>query len=311
MNDNPRNNWKTIQFSEWLINRGKAENTIKTYEKAVAYFDNWYLSTFNEGVNYKKVRPADIREWKNYLIKEQKKKDGQPLSIRTINNYLESIKTFFRYLISIGEIDVNPTESIKPQKVNMEYTPRWLDKNEQRELIRAIENPILKSKNPWLYSRNHVIIYLSLHAGLRISEIVALTIDDFKNGYIQIRDGKGHSAREVPINKSLAKSIAEWLEEREKKEPQSNHFLISQKKNPLTESGIYNLFNRLSKETRIEELSPHTLRHTFAHNLIEKGEPINHVAHLLGHSDLETTRIYISPKKKNLEEAVNKLSDEY
>lgn len=296
-------------FKEWLIEDGKSENTIRSYLKVVSYFESWYEKNFNEVVDYQNIRPVDLREWKQYLLKAQKK-NNEPLAIRTINNYIESMKTYFRYLEETKIITHNPSLGLKPQTTRIEYVPRWLEPREKRSLLREIEDPVLENRNPWLYYRNRVIVYLSLHGGLRISEKVNLSIYDFTKGYISIREGKGQVAREVPMNKALSNAVALWLKERNKKNPSTNYFLVSQKGGRLTNSGIYSLFNKLEQNTGIEDLTPHTLRHTFAHDLIEEGIPITYVAALLGHSDLDTTRLYTSAKKEGLKNAVNKLSDE-
>ena len=296
-------------YRTWLIESGKSENTVRSYLKVVSYFESWYESNFNESIEYKNIRPVDLRDWKQYLFSAQKK-NGTPLTVRTINNYIESLKTYFRFLEEEDIIAHNPSINLKPQTTRIEYTPRWLGSKEKRSLLRMIEDPELESRNPWLYSRNRVIVYLSLHGGLRISEKVNLSVHDLSKGYISIREGKGQVAREIPMNKVLSNAVSLWLTERNKKNPATNYFLVSQKGGRLTTSGIYNLFNKLANKTGIDDLTPHTLRHTFAHDLIEKDTPITYVAALLGHSDLDTTRLYTSAKRDGLKNAVDKLSDE-
>ncbi|MFC9084592.1 tyrosine-type recombinase/integrase, partial [Streptomyces sp. NPDC057062] len=225
-------------------------------------------------------------------------------------NYIISLKAFFNFLVEIKFISFDPMENIKPQQSKTEYTPRWLDPSEKRFLIRFIEDPMLKEKNSWKYSRNKFIIFSMLHAGLRISEVTNLTIYDFRNGYISVREGKGQAARDIPMNKTLLATLDEWLIERNKKNPKTDYLLVSQKGGKLTVSGIYNLFEKIVEATKLNDLTPHTLRHTFAHDLIEKGHPITYVAALLGHNDLDTTRIYTSPRQQNLKDAVESLSDE-
>lgn len=230
--------------------------------------------------------------------------------MKTVNNYIESLKTFFLFLVTCEHIKYNPMEDIKPQKVKTEYIPRWLEPKEKKQVVKVIEDMELKKKNPWRYARNRFIVFAMLHGGLRISELLNLSIHDFKEGYLQIREGKGQVARDVPVNTSLTNALEEWLEERSKKAPTSEYLVLSQKGGKLTPSGVYKLFDSIIDKTKIKDLTPHTLRHTFAHDLLEKGFSITYVAALLGHSDLDTTRLYTSPKKKNLRFAVETLSDE-
>lgn len=297
-------------FNEWLLQRGKADNTIKTYEKGVSNFMLWLESEGTEIIDFNEIRAIDLREYKKYLLRTAKKKNGKPLALRTVNTYIESVKVYFQFLKKTRVIKHDPSEGLKVQNVKNEEIPRWLDKTEKRSLLRVIEDPVLKGRNPWLYSRNRAIVYLSLHGGLRIGEKVHLTVHDIKNGYIHVREAKGNSARLVPINKSLAKVIDEWIQERNKLKPNTDAFLVSQKGGSLSASGIYNLFENLVKKTNIQELTPHTLRHTFAHNLLEAGNPLPYVADLLGHIDINTTKIYTKPRKSNLKDAVDSISDD-
>lgn len=298
------------EYMNWLAEEGKTDNTIISYLKVMKYFEEWYMSKHKESINYTSLRPIDFREWKMYLLREAKNKNGEPLSVRTVNNYIESIKTLFRFLKDTQKLKYNPTENLKPQTVKTEYTPRWLDPSEKRLVIRYVEDPEVREKNPWKYTRNRFIIFCMLHGGLRISEVINLTLFDFKNGYIQVREGKGQAARDIPMNRTLAIALEEWLEERNKKNPKSDYVLTSQKGGRLTASGIYSLFEKIGEATQLNDLTPHTLRHTFANDLLSKGHPISYVAALLGHNDLDTTRIYTSPKQKNLKEAVDSLSED-
>ncbi|WP_272882254.1 tyrosine-type recombinase/integrase, partial [Escherichia coli] len=88
----------------------------------------------------------------------------------------------------------------------------------------------------------------------------------------------------------------------------TNKVFVSQKGGNLTISGVNNLFNKIRHDLKIEELTPHELRHTFCHDLIEKGFPINYVADLAGHSDLDTTRRYVANSDKEMKIAVESLS---
>lgn len=299
------------EYIDWLEEEGKTDNTISSYVKVVKYFEDWYASSHKEEIDYIKLKPIDLREWKKFLLDEAKTKVGEPLSIRTINNYIEGIKTFFRFLIDRNKLKYNPAEKLKPQTVKTEYIPRWLDPSEKRQIIRYVEDLALKEKNPWKYTRNRFIVFSMLHAGLRISEVENLKIFDIKNGYIQIRKGKGQAARDIPMNKTLSLALEEWLEQRNLKNPQNDYLLLSQKGGRLTTSGINKIIEKIREKTNLDDLTPHTLRHTFANDLLTNGHPMPYVAALLGHNDLDTTRVYTSPRQQNLKDAVESLSDEF
>ena len=297
-------------FIKWMKEKGRSSHTIKSYLKTIKHFETWYQENFKKKIDYKQLNPIDLKEWRHYLIHDARKKNGEPLATQTINSYIEAMRTFLHFLHVQGIIRFDPKTYLTPQQNKKVYTPRWLDAQEKRILLRYIEDPELAAKNAWRYTRNKAIVYSMLYAGLRISEVTNLTVFDIQNGYINVREGKGEAARDVPINKTLSQALNEWLKEREKKAPSTDALFTSQKGGRLTQSGIYSLFENIIKNTNITDLTPHTLRHTFAHDLVQNGVPLPYVATLLGHEDLDTTRVYTSPKKQGLKDAVETLSQE-
>lgn len=288
------NNKEVLEaFKEWLLNQGKTVNTVKNYLKIVNYFYVWYFDKNNKQVDYKVVTSTELENWRHYLITEAKKKNGERLSIRTINNYIVSLKTFFRFLLEVRFIQHNPSIGINTHEQRYEKNTRWLQYNEIKIVIRTIEDPILKDKNPWKYARNRLIILSMLYAGLRISEVTNLTVQDIQEKMIRISGRKGHADRKIPINNILAIAIEEWFVERSKKSPNTDYLVVSQKGGKLTVSGIYSLFENLIESTGIHDLTPISLRHTFARNLLKSGISVLDAATLLGHNDLDTTRSYL------------------
>lgn len=297
------------EFQTWLLNRDKSHNTIKSYLKVLGYFERWYSSENNTVVNYLTMQPIDFRVFKQYLLTEKKKKDGSPLSIRTINQYLEGLKTFYIFLVETKKIDINPMEYVKLQAVKTEYPTHWLTNKEKKSFLKYTEDLQLKKKNPWKFARNKFIVFVMLHAGLRKIEVANLTIFDIKDGYLRVREGKGQAAREVPMNKSLVHAYEEWMIERKKKPVHTDFLLVSQKGGRLSEHGVFKVIKKIGHNAGLN-IGPHTLRHTFGHDLTVLGHPLTYVAALLGHNDIRSTRIYTSPKRENLKDAVESLSDE-
>ncbi len=283
-----------------LERNGNRKNTIQTYIKGIKFFINWYEKTHGpfKSIN---ITIMDIKEYKEYLIHDAKYK------VSTINNKLECIKNYFKYLVEIGELKENPSIYVSNQKDANERTVKWIERQEKNRLLRYLEDPRLMEKNPWKASRNLAIVLFMLMAGLRISEVRALTIHDIEDGFVLIRDGKGGKARKVPMNSDLFKAYSNWLIYRNLKDVEHQELFISQKKNPITDNGIQELFKSIRKETGLT-LTPHSLRHTFCHDLLQKGISINYVAELAGHSDIDSTRIYVTPSETEKKEFVEKLA---
>lgn len=153
---------------------------------------------------------------------------------------------------------------------------------------------------------------LMLHTGLRISEVSNLRIGDIsispRKGEIIVRSGKGEKFRTVPLNLNVRNTLKTYLSVR----PSVDHdyLFVGQKGERLRPAGIYYLVKKYGYGARIGDVSPHTLRHTFGKNLVDAGVPLDRVATLLGHSSLNTTRIYTVPSRADLQEAVERIATE-
>lgn len=295
-------------YTEWLLSKDKSENTVRRYLSVVNDFKSW-LESNGHSLDFTEISALDIRDWKNYLQKEKTNKKGKKVSLSTVANSLESLKTYFRFLEDTGQIKSNPAINIKPPKIQGKKQPKWLKRNQENALLRFIESEESKQKNKWKYTRNLAIVHLMLQAGLRISEVVNLEIEDIEKGFILVKDSKGQKSRYVPMNKDLSTIIKNWVILRDQKEHiETNCLFTSQKGGPLTISGVNNLFETIRKNTSLSFLTPHTLRHTFCHNLASKGVGLHIIADIAGHVDIDTTRLYISSSDEEKNKAVEMLS---
>ncbi len=192
--------------------------------------------------------------------------------------------------------------------------PKWLDKQEQFALQRTIEKDLqiaqLRFPKRWTTRRRDAsIVIFMLNTGLRLSETIALDLDDLeiseRKGKVLIRQGKGNKERVVPLNADARDAVREWLKAR----PQSNCKRLWLAVEGVEDQGltcrtVQRILKRYGQEASISNLTPHVLRHTFAKNCINKGVGVEQVAQLLGHENLNTTQIYIKPGFKDLELAV-------
>jgi site-specific recombinase XerD len=265
------------------------------------------------------VTPLDLQDWKSYLLHEatfRRTSTSRPqrYSINSVNNNIKGIKSFFDYYKAIGRITSNPADKLKPQKVQADYDedPRWLERIEKNRLLLCVNDERMKKKNPWRFARNRAIVYCGLHAGLRVSEIVALELEDldFNKSYVYISDGKGGKARRVEMNMDLRNSLLEWLAERGEHQDPPKVFLSQKGMKGITENAVERMLRNMGEKIGIKDLTPHVLRHTFAHDLVERGVSIRLVADLLGHASIDTTRKYIRSNKRERRSAVDQLSGE-
>jgi site-specific recombinase XerD len=308
------------EYERWLQEEGKSENTVCRYVRIAADFQEWHrLVTKQEQFSPQLVTPLDLQDWKTYLLSEatyQRTKNSKPqkYSVASVNNCIKGIKVFFDYCISTGEIRTNPAKKLKAHKIQCgdEGEPRWLDRAERSRFLFYIDNEQLQKKNAWRFARNRALSFVMLHAGLRVSEAVDLEPDDLNltgsRKFLRVRNGKGGKSRIVEMNPDLIDALQVWLEERGT--PRTNKLFISQRGGPLTEDGVTALFNKLRDKTGIPDLTPHVMRHTFAHDLAERGEPLQTIADLLGHSNVNYTRVSVTSSRDERQKAVNKLAGE-
>jgi len=300
---------KMQEYTDWLKNKGYSDNTIRKYLLVYRMFKSYYEITTKHSFEPNLITAIDINDWKKHLQNEAKTRKGKPLSIKTVINYVESIKTYFTYLNKTNLTHVNVADDVKSQKFKDMQQPKWLDRKQKSILLNYIDDPRLKEKNEWRYYRNLAICLTLLMAGLRISEAAALNIWDIEKDCLMIRNGKGGKARIVPMNKDLIAVMDNWLRVRSAKIEKSEEALFtSQKGGRITVSTIRQLIDKIRTETSLKDLTPHVLRHTFCYDLAEQGVKDRIIADLAGHEDINTTRIYTKAAKTSLVDSVNLIS---
>jgi len=283
-------------FASHLRDRDRAERTVQGYLDDLRAFVCWYEQTSGETFLPERLTPTDVREYRQWLVSRQ----AAPASV---NRRLAALRAYVHWLR--GEtLDVRGLESQK-------LAPRWLDRREQSALLRESERALNAASTDAARTqalRDRTILLLLLNSGLRISELCALRLSDVelteRKGKVIVRAGKGAKRREIPLNQPARQALRVWLEVR----PETGEALFLGKRGEaLTPAGIHRRLADLARRAGVEGLSPHTLRHTFAKNLVDAGVGLERVAALLGHANLNTTRIYVAPGERDLERAVENL----
>ena len=283
------------RFIEHLRSQDRSERTIKSYSSDLKLFARWFHETSREELTPQSITPIDLREYKRYLLEDRGFKPA------TVNRRLVSISAFCKWAREQGLADGNPCDDIRIVP-KVRAAPKWLTKREQYALVRAVQ----KANR----SRDEALIMLMLHTGLRVSEVSNLRIGDIsispRKGEIIVRGGKGEKFRTVPLNSNVRNALKAYLALRP--EVDHDYLFVGQKGKRLRPAGIYHLVKKYGYEARVGNISPHTLRHTFGKNLVDAGVPLDRVAMLLGHSSLNTTRIYTVPSRADLQDAVESIA---
>ncbi len=294
-------------FQNYLEDQDLSPLTVKGYLSDLQHFERWFQQTNGEDLTVQRVTPTDVKEYKQFLLNIERRKAG------TVNRRLAALAALCKWARQTKQITSDPTENIKGV-TGVTRGPKWLDKHEQNRLLRAIENDLelARKKYPkrWVTRRRDAsLVLFLLHTGLRLSEAIELQMEDIqlseRKGSVLVQNGKGNKQRSVPLNSDARKALQEWLAVR----PQSDHLWMTVEGEHESLSGrtVQRVLQRYAKAAQLDELTPHVCRHTFAKNLVENEVGLEKVAVLLGHSSLNTTRIYITPSARDLELAVENL----
>lgn len=296
-------------FEKYMNDLDLSALTVRGYLADLQHFSRWFEQTNDEVLTVTRITPTDVKEYKHFLMNTEQRKAN------TVNRRLAAIASLAKWARKTGQIQSDPTENIKGV-ANVAGGPKWLDKHEQYALTRAIENDLQLSKlrypKRWVTRRRDAsLVLFLLNTGLRLNEAVQLRVKDVqiseRKGSVLVRNGKGGKQRNIPLNTEARKALQEWIAVRPKSE-----FLwtIVEGANEEALSGrtVQRILHRYGRDAKIEELTPHVCRHTFAKNLVDHEIGLEKVAALLGHSSLNTTRIYITPSERDLELAVENLS---
>lgn len=261
-------------------------NSVRSYIGDITRFCKWLQG---HGGFFAEASPLDLVQYRNYLQAEGK-------APATINRALISLRLFYSWMKSQGIVADNPVEVIKPVTVAAQHIPKWLNRNQQAALVRAVRGG---------HKRDEVLIGIMLHVGLRVSEVCALEREDIvlseRSGKIIVRRGKGNKYREVPANKTIRRIILRWLEENSE-----GPLFANRKGKKMSSRAVFDVVEKYAYIAKLQEVTPHTLRHTFCKNLIDMGVPIDQVAVMAGHSSLDVTKRYTAPSLTDLQEAVEK-----
>lgn len=253
-----------------------SQHTIRAYQIDLSQFLEFLIDRKNHQ-DILTVKRDDIRDFIGYLLKYGYDK-------RSVARKLSSLKSFFKYLIRKKILSTNPAKAIKTPKIT-KTLPGFLTQYQ-------IQKVLAFQGTDEITLRNKAIIEVLYGAGLRASELVNLNIADidFYSEVILVK-GKGNKQRIVPLGSYAQQAIKEYLAAR--KDKANPALFLNQQGKRLSTRSIQKIVNQLiSRVSEVSHTNPHTLRHSFATHLLERGADLRAVQELLGHSSLSATQIY-------------------
>ena len=270
-------------FLDYLnLEKNYSKHTLIAYHKDLLGFREFALSEFDfSEVN--SVSYAIIRSWIVKLV-------GDGVSNRTINRKISSLRTYYKFLLKIGDIEVSPLVKHKVLKTAKKLQVPFSEK----EIEDVLE--ILKGEDSFIGLRNKLIVELFYSTGMRRGELVNLKLNDISDSQKTIKVlGKRNKERIIPLLPSALNTIASYIDYRKSLSSikDVHYLLLTEKGAKVYETLVYRVINNyFSKASEKVKKSPHILRHSFATHLLNEGADIKSVKELLGHSSLASTQIY-------------------
>jgi len=278
------------EFLNYLtVERGLSKNTISAYAADLAGFMK-HLESIGVA-NIDRVRRQDISD---YLLSLKDKK----ISSNSISRALVAIKMFYRFLVQ-EHLAKDDTAGVLESPKLIRPLPNVLNASEIERLIEAPDARDLTG------IRDKAALELMYASGMRVSEIVELTMGglNLDIGFIKCK-GKGDKERVVPIGKKAREALVKYLEKVRPgllKKGQDQHVFLSRLGKKISRQSFWKIIKKYGKLARIKKvITPHTLRHSFATHLLERGADLRVVQEMLGHSDISTTQFYTHINKERL-----------
>lgn len=290
-----------LYLNELQYQRRLSKHTLSNYQRDLsafaAYCEQVYADELNE---WHDVLSAHIRQFIS-------KRHQQGLAPSSLQRNLSSVRSFFNYLLKQNIIKNNPAKGISAPRSGR-HLPHVLDVDQTNRLME------IKTDDDILAIRDKAILELFYSAGLRLTELVELNLDDYKENKVRVL-GKGNKQREVPVGKHAQQALAQWLVRRdelltselENKKDSECALFLGKRGRRISPRTIQKRMSDWAIKQGIDlHVHPHMLRHSFASHILESSGDLRAVQELLGHSDISTTQIYTHLDFQHLAEVYDK-----
>ncbi|MBU8907864.1 site-specific tyrosine recombinase XerD [Desertibacillus haloalkaliphilus] len=275
-----------------IVERGLSANTVQSYKRDLGQYQK-YLFEFKQCKDFSQIDRTTITDYL-YFLKEK----GRAAS--TIARTIASIRALHQFLLREKLTDQDPSIHIETPKADKRL-PKVLSTSEVESLLAA------PHRHTPFDMRNKAMLEVLYATGIRVSELCQLQLDDvhLKMGFIRCI-GKGNKERIIPLGTMAADALTTYLERgRPKLVKKVDHrtLFVNHHGSPLSRQGFWKILKKLAQEANIKkDLTPHTLRHSFATHLLENGADLRAVQEMLGHADISTTQIYTHVTKTRLKD---------
>ena len=283
------------QFQDFLVNVKKASsNTLSSYLRDIRQFGE-YLDSHQE-VGYAEADESVLAEYIGWLR-------GSGKSVATVSRNIASLKCFYSFLVSKRLVESNPTGKLVPDKTTQKL-PQILTSKEVELLLEQPECKDLKGY------RDKAMLELLYATGIRVSELISLNVTDLNLSMGFVRCVSHDKERFIPLYSAAIRALTDYLEF---VRPQmiahddEQSLFVNVNGERMSRQGFWKIIKSYQVKAHIDkDITPHTLRHSFAAHLLENGADLRSIQEMLGHADISSTQIYSQLVKKQLKDVYNK-----
>ena len=283
------------RFGAYLSDeKHSSRNTVSSYLRDTTQFAE-YLHNYCD-IDLREADSAAVQDYMDWMLSHGK-------SAASVTRFLASVKSFYSYMVAAGELKKNPAQGVAAAKVERKY-PEILT---AKEVELFLEQPKCVDEKGF---RDHAMLELLYATGIRVSELIALDVNDLNlpAGFIVCRS-KGKE-RSIPLYPGAIKALQDYVQhirERIVTNDEEKALFVNMNGERMTRQGFWKIIKYYQEKADIKkDITPHMLRHSFAAHLLENGADLHSIQEMLGHADISSTQIYTHIVNKQLKDVYQK-----
>lgn len=282
------------EFESYLkIEKKASSNTMSSYLRDVRQFTDYIVC---ENLPLVRVTQRNIESYVRYLA-------GKGKSVSTITRAVASLKSFYSYLLETGQVAANPVRGVTPAKAERKL-PQILT---SKEVEVFLEQPECTDAKGY---RDRAMLELLYATGIRVSELISLNVENLNLSAGFIRCVGKSKERIIPLYPTAVRALNEYVSNvrpRMVENPQESALFVNMNGERMSRQGFWKIIKHYQETANIKkEITPHTLRHSFAAHLLENGADLRSIQEMLGHADISSTQVYVQIVKQKLKDVYNK-----
>lgn len=283
------------RFGAYLSDeKHSSRNTVSSYLRDTTQFAE-YLHNYCD-IDLREADSAAVQDYMDWMLSHGK-------SAASVTRFLASVKSFYSYMVAAGELKKNPAQGVAAAKVERKY-PEILT---AKEVELFLEQPECVDAKGF---RDHAMLELLYATGIRVSELIGLDVNDVNLSVGFVRCRSKEKERIVPLYPAAVKALEDYVRDIRPRliaDEEENALFVNMSGERMSRQGFWKIIKYYQEKAGIEkDITPHTLRHSFAVHLLENGADLRSIQEMLGHADISSTQIYTHVIKKQLKDVYNK-----